>query len=230
MNVKSDSYTRAGVTRGIFITSVALLALYPILQFQQHERPLTMAFKIAAPGVPAPRPKPSLAPERDATRQPKVRLDPSMLSAKLASLRGLSFKTRLKKAEKLLDPYIRQIGVQHEVDPALIKAIIMAESTFNHRALSNRGARGLMQLMPSTALSLGVENPFDPVANMDGGARYFRKLMDTFDGRVELALAAYNAGSRKVKQYKGVPPYKATRTYIKKVMEYYAYYKESASA
>ncbi len=228
MNIKLDSYTMAGVTRRVVITSVALLALYPILQHQQRERPLTEAFKIATPGIPAPRPAPSALPQRDATR--RVRLDPAMLSAKLASLRGLSFKTRLKKAEKLLDPYIRQIGLQHEIDPALIKAIIMAESTFNHRALSTRGAKGLMQLMPSTALSLGVEDAFDPMTNMDGGVRYFRQLMDTFDGSVEMALAAYNAGSRKVKKYKGVPPFKATRAYIKKVMEYYAYYRESASA
>ncbi len=229
MNIRLDSTNITGVTRRVVITSVALLALYPILQYQQ-KRPRTEAFKITTPGVPVARPTPSALPARDGIRRPGVRLNPVMLSAKLASLRGLPHKTRLKKAEKLLDPYIRLIGLQRELDPALIKAIIMAESTFNHRALSNRGAKGLMQLMPSTALSLGVEDPFDPMANMDGGVRYFKRLMETFDGSVELALAAYNAGSRKVKKYKGVPPFETTRTYIKKVMEYYAYYKESASA
>ncbi|MCP4694586.1 MAG: lytic transglycosylase domain-containing protein [Desulfobacterales bacterium] len=228
MNIRTDLYNMSAVTRRFVVTSVALMALYPILQYNP-ERPRPLTFKIDRPGRAAPAPAPSALPPREMAQPSGEWLNPALLSAKLASLRGQPFHTRLKKAERLLDPFIRQTGERHQVDPALIKAIIMAESTFNHRALSKRGAKGLMQLMPATALSLGVEDAFDPMSNLDGGVRYFRKLMDKFDGSVELALAAYNAGSRKVYKYKGVPPFKATRGYIKKVMEYYLYYKESAS-
>jgi hypothetical protein len=116
---------------------------------------------------------------------------------------------------------ILQAAREYDVDAALIRAIIMAESSYNPRAVSHRGAQGLMQLMPTTAKWLGVKDSFNPEANIDAGVRYFRRLLDRFDGDVELALAAYNAGSRYVKKYKGVPPFKATRKYIRKVMEYH---------
>ncbi|MBW2634401.1 MAG: lytic transglycosylase domain-containing protein, partial [Deltaproteobacteria bacterium] len=111
---------------------------------------------------------------------------------------------------------INRAAATHEVDPALIKAIIMAESRYNPRAVSKRGARGLMQLMPVTAKSLGVIDSFDPEDNINGGVMYFRRLLDRFDGDVTLALAAYNAGSRYVRKYGGVPPFRQTRTYIHK--------------
>lgn len=103
----------------------------------------------------------------------------------------------------------------------------MAESRYNPQAISKMGAKGLMQLMPGTAKALGVEDAFNPEHNVNGGAKYFKQLLDQFDGDVKLALAAYNAGSKNVKDYKGVPPFKATRYYIKKVFEYYQYYKEN---
>ncbi len=120
--------------------------------------------------------------------------------------------------------YILEAGQRHEVDPALIKAIIMAESNYDPRAVSRQGAKGLMQLMPNTARELGVRDIFDPEHNIDGGVKYFRFLLDECDGQVRLALAAYNAGLYKVKQYGGIPPFKATRRYIQKVMEYYRHY------
>jgi soluble lytic murein transglycosylase-like protein len=109
---------------------------------------------------------------------------------------------------------------RYEVDPHLIRAIILAESGYNPRAKSKKGARGLMQLMPSTAKALGVEDIYDPEENIDGGVRYFRSLLDRFDGDIRLALAAYNAGSRYVRHYAGVPPFEATRRYIKKVLRF----------
>jgi len=97
-------------------------------------------------------------------------------------------------------------------------------------ALSKRGAKGLMQLMPVTAKSLGVEDSFDPEDNINGGVMYFKKLLDRFEGDVELALAAYNAGSRYVRKYGGVPPFRQTQTYIQKVFKYHRHYKQEVEA
>ncbi len=116
--------------------------------------------------------------------------------------------------------YILLASQTYEVDAALIRAIIFAESNNNPQAVSHRGAQGLMQLMPRTARSLGVEDSFDPAMNIDGGVRYFKQLLDRFSGDVHLALAAYNAGSRYVHKYGGVPPFGATKRYIKKVLRY----------
>ena len=129
----------------------------------------------------------------------------------------------LEPAEPALpfEAHIVQAAQTYQVDPTLIRAIIMAESSYNPRAVSHRGAQGLMQLMPTTARWLGIEDSFDPAMNIDGGVRYFRRLLDRFDGDVKLALAAYNAGSRYVRKYGGVPPFRATRIYIKKVLHYH---------
>jgi soluble lytic murein transglycosylase-like protein len=107
----------------------------------------------------------------------------------------------------------------------MIKAIIMAESSFNPKAVSHKGAKGLMQLMPGTAEYLGVKDCFDPAHNIDGGVRYFKTLLDRFHYDIKLALAAYNAGSRNVRKYGGVPPFRATQSYIDKVLKYYADFK-----
>jgi len=105
----------------------------------------------------------------------------------------------------------------------------MAESGYNPNAISNKGAKGLMQLMPSTAQALGVEDVFNPQQNISGGVRYFKKLVNRFDGDIKLALAAYNAGSKKVRHYQGIPPYKSTHYYIEKVFKYYKLYKNQMS-
>jgi len=131
-----------------------------------------------------------------------------------------------KKAERLLHSIVIQAAGRYQIDPALVKAIIMAESGYNTRATSKRGAKGLMQLMPATAQALGVEDIFNPKQNISGGVRYFKKLVTQFNGDVELALAAYNAGSRNVRHYQGIPPFKATQYYIKKVFKYYQIYKD----
>ena len=130
-----------------------------------------------------------------------------------------------KKVECALHPIILKAAAHHRVDPALVKAIIMAESGYNIRAISKRGAKGLMQLMPSTAEALGVVDAFNPRENISGGVRYFKQLVNQFNGDIKLALAAYNAGSKNVRDYNGVPPYKATQYYIKKVFKYYDLYK-----
>jgi hypothetical protein len=138
-----------------------------------------------------------------------------------------------KEPEKPEPPFHRlilQAAIAHEVKPALIKAVILAESNYNPRAVSKSGARGLMQLMPQTAAALGVTDLFDPEDNINGGVKYLRQLLDRFDNDVRLALAAYNAGSRHVRNYNGVPPFRATRLYIKKVFKYQALFEEELAA
>lgn len=134
--------------------------------------------------------------------------------------------THEEKAERRFDPIIQRVAKNYGVDPALVRAIIMAESSYNPRAVSKKGARGLMQLMPKTAEYLGVKDSFNPEHNIDAGVRYFKKLLGQFNGDVKLALAAYNAGSRRVREYKGIPPFKATQHYVKKVFKYHQRYKK----
>ena len=121
-------------------------------------------------------------------------------------------------------PYVHEIRAAAErygVPIKLVSAIIRAESGFNARAVSPKGARGLMQLMPPTAAALGVRNSFDPRENIDGGVRHLRSLIDRFPNRLPLALAAYNAGEKAVVQYNGIPPYPETQDYVTKVLYFY---------
>lgn len=118
------------------------------------------------------------------------------------------------------DQIIRSCSEKYGVSAPLIKAVIHAESGYNPNAVSNKGASGLMQLMPGTARSLKVSNSFDPKDNVEGGVRYLRFLLNTFGGDVSLALAAYNAGLSRVAKYGGIPPYAETRTYVNRVLAY----------
>jgi hypothetical protein len=115
---------------------------------------------------------------------------------------------------------IDRAAAQFGLPPALIRAVVKAESDYQVRALSPAGAQGLMQLMPITAKELGVKDPFDIDQNIDGGARYLRQMLDTFDGDLEKALAAYNAGPGTVIKYNGNVPYPETRNYVQKVLAY----------
>jgi soluble lytic murein transglycosylase len=121
-------------------------------------------------------------------------------------------------------PYLNEIieaSNRYGVPDRLVTAVIRAESGFNARAVSRKGARGLMQLMPATASNLGVRNSFDPRENIHGGVRHLRALIDRFPGNLPLAIAAYNAGERAVLTYGGIPPYPETRDYVGKVMRFY---------
>jgi hypothetical protein len=120
-----------------------------------------------------------------------------------------------------LEPLIQRQSDNQNLDPKLVKAVIQVESGYNHKALSNKGAMGLMQLMPDTASLFNVRNAFDPEENLRAGTRYLRQLLDRFAGRVELALAGYNAGPGAVEKHGGVPPYAETRDYVKQVMMLY---------
>ena len=117
---------------------------------------------------------------------------------------------------------------KYSVDVDLVKAVIKAESNFNHKAISKKGAKGLMQLMPKTALSLGVSDCFHPGDNIDGGIRHLSYLIGLYDGDLPLTLAAYNAGEAAVAKYRGIPPYAETRTYVRQVLDLYKRYKKAA--
>jgi soluble lytic murein transglycosylase-like protein len=116
-------------------------------------------------------------------------------------------------------PHIKAAASRYGVSEKVVAAVIRAESAFNPRAVSSKGARGLMQLMPQTASILGVRNSFDPAENIDGGVRHLRGLLDRFND-LPLALAAYNAGEGAVNQYRGIPPYPETQGYVKKILGY----------
>ena len=116
---------------------------------------------------------------------------------------------------------ITTTALRHGIDPDFITSVVKAESDFNPQAVSSKGARGLMQLMPQTAADLGVENSFDPVANIEGGTKYLRELLDQYGGDAVKALAAYNAGPLRVQQYGGVPPYRETLAYITHIIDDY---------
>ncbi len=119
------------------------------------------------------------------------------------------------------DSIIAAEAKKHGVDASLVSAVIRAESNYEPRALSRKGARGLMQLMPATAKRLEVRKPFDPAANVAGGVKYLKELAERFHHRPELVLAAYNAGERAVETYGGVPPYRETVGYVKRILSWW---------
>lgn len=131
-----------------------------------------------------------------------------------------AFRT-LNRFPAQFDPYIRQAAERYGVSVPLIKAIIKAESDFNPLAVSKKGAKGLMQIMPENFKALNIRNPFDPAENIMGGARYVKNLLKRYEGRLPLTLAAYNAGPTVVDQYQEIPPYEETRNYVRKVLRYY---------
>jgi hypothetical protein len=120
-----------------------------------------------------------------------------------------------------IDAAIDQAAARHNVDPSLVRSVVKVESNFNPNAVSRKGAMGLMQLMPSTARSLNVANPFDPAQNVDAGVRHLRKLLDSYGGDVRLSLAAYNAGSGAVARSAGVPHFRETQNYVRRITTLY---------
>jgi len=141
------------------------------------------------------------------SRYRKVEIESSRLHATLS--------------EGELEPVIRRHSSRHQLHPALIRAVIKAESNFDPRAVSRAGAVGLMQLMPQTAVRLDVRDMYDPDDNVGGGTKYLRQLLDRFHGNLPLALAAYNAGENAVDRYQALPPFDETRQYVRKVLRYY---------
>lgn len=169
---------------------------------------------------------------KTAMPQGRVNIAPHAASSGPPQAQSLdsSFSSYLQKAsqspqqkadthDSSYDGIIETASKKYGIDPALVKAVVRAESGYRPDAMSRAGAQGLMQLMPGTARGLGVSDPFDPAQNIDGGVRYLKSQMDRF-GDVKLALAAYNAGPGAVTKYGGVPPYKETQDYVNKVLSY----------
>ncbi len=127
---------------------------------------------------------------------------------------------RLKRYE----PIVKNVAEKYGVSDKLIKAIILAESSAKHDAVSNANAKGLMQLMDGTAREMGVRNPFDPRENIEGGTKYISKLLKDFGGQIDTALAAYNAGPQNVKKFNGIPPFEETQNYVKRVKAYLKFF------
>jgi len=140
----------------------------------------------------------------------------------------LYIKVKDESPEVFIGKYgslIKQASKKFSLEPPLVKAVIMVESGFDPRAVSKKGAQGLMQLMPGTANEMEVEDPYNPEENIFGGTRYLSKLMERFNNDIELALAAYNAGPEAVEKHEGVPPFSETKKFIKKVMGFYKQYR-----
>ncbi len=134
---------------------------------------------------------------------------------------SVSFRGQPAKAAPVLDQVVDSASATYHLDPDLVNSVIHAESGFNTHAISPKGARGLMQLMPGTASRLGVNDTFDPEANVTGGSRYLRELLERYNFDLVKALAAYNAGPERVEQYQGVPPFRETRAYVARIVHEY---------
>jgi soluble lytic murein transglycosylase-like protein len=132
-----------------------------------------------------------------------------------------SFSRGTPFTQEQIDAAIEQAAARHNVDPSLVRAVIKVESNFNPNAVSRKGAMGLMQLMPQTARSLNVTNPFDPQQNVDAGVRHLKQLMESYGGDVKLSLAAYNAGAGAVARSAGVPRFAETRNYVNRITQLY---------
>lgn len=123
---------------------------------------------------------------------------------------------------------IRRYAGMFNLEEALIRAVIKAESNYNPRAVSKKGAMGIMQLIPDTARLMDVDDPFNPEQNIRGGSRYLRDMLNQFDNNIELAIAAYNAGPNAVRRYGGIPPYEETRNYVERVKKYLSNYRKDS--
>lgn len=139
-------------------------------------------------------------------------------------MRTPKYKKPVNRDIQNYDKAIIKASEKFRVEPSLIKAVIRAESGFDQKAISHKGAQGLMQLMPDTANAMDVRNPFDPEENILGGTRYLSLMLDRFRNNLQLALAAYNAGPEKVEEYRGIPPFSETMTFVEKALKYYGQY------
>ncbi len=156
--------------------------------------------------------------------QKRVRSEPACRRETAAAPKALSASPARSRSTNVPGPYLDMINSacnRHGIDPSLVHAIVKVESDFNPYALSQKGAMGLMQLMPQTAVDMNIKNSFNPAENIDGGVKYLRYLIDRYEGNLSLALAAYNSGETAVKRWGTIPPFKETQDYVKRILKIY---------
>ena len=211
----------------ILAFAVALIGLHTATARAQiasvDENGKRVYINVARP-APKEQPKPESKPSNDAKPDQKA-----AAAAKPADAKAMYGKATEAPqpvivhtpARERLSVMVRETAERHQVDPRLVRAVVETESNWNPSAVSRKGAFGLMQLIPGTAQRMGVRNVFDPQQNLDGGVRYLRTLLDRYNGNVPLTLAAYNAGEGAVDRWRGVPNYRETRDYVRKVSNSY---------
>ncbi len=192
-----------GITRLYTGTGYMDIASDQIASFEQEEAPV------------APQPQPAAVVQPAVAPAPQPTATQNLVPAQAA----ISQAAPAKAVSNVdLDQVVREASNKNRLDPDFVNSVIKAESNFKPHAVSKKGAQGLMQLMPGTAAQLGVADPFDPKANVEAGAAHLSALLDQYHDDPIKALAAYNAGAHRVKQYNGVPPYQETRAYIAKIV------------
>jgi soluble lytic murein transglycosylase-like protein len=202
--IKHESRAPLGDTTRLFLTSDGSSFVdIRTAEIDRIERDLTPAPPLQTPAEP-------VAPATESTPVPA--------SAALGHAPGSTGPAPIASASVNVTEVVGEASGRYRLDPDLINSVIRAESGFKVHAVSPKGAQGLMQLMPGTASKLGVQNAFDPAANVDGGTRYLRELLEKYNFDIIKALAAYNAGPQRVEQYKGVPPYRETRLYVASIV------------
>jgi soluble lytic murein transglycosylase-like protein len=192
-----------------------------------------VAFWVAPAAVPAPARAEVIVVVNDKGRPVYINEEDTELqraARKGGAAAALNLIEKRKQSMPGLEAHIDKVAEEQRVDPGLVRAVIEVESAWNHRAVSVKGALGLMQLMPATAAKYGVGDAFDPKQNVSGGTRHLRFLLDQFNDDTRLALAAYNAGENAVSRYKGVPPYSETRAYIQRLETLYGAFKSAVSS
>ena len=188
---------------------------------------LVNGVRIELPSAPAKRPRKG----RKLTTSTNLAYSPSNPLTQLTSMSVSNSLDGYTTGNTNVDNFIMESGRRNSVDPLLLYSIMHQESTFKRGAVSPKGARGLMQLMPPTARRFGVSSIFDPQQNIEGGARYMRFLLDQFEGNVELALAGYNAGEGAVMKYGyRIPPYRETQEYVRRISRRYSLSRDPLAA
>jgi soluble lytic murein transglycosylase-like protein len=209
-SIRFDRKEESGKSTRLFTSTGYLdIASDQITSFEEDEAPVT-------PEPQASVPSSTQSVSQLAKNQPPAK--PASAALPIVAANKLQAVPALATQNIDLDQVVREASTRNRLDPDFVSSVIMAESHFKTHAVSKKGAQGLMQLMPATAAQLGVADPFDPKANVEAGTAHLSALLDRYNNDPIKALAAYNAGAHRVKQYNGVPPYRETRAYISKIV------------
>jgi soluble lytic murein transglycosylase-like protein len=212
-SIHFDRKEQSGKSTRLFTSTGYLdIASDQIASFEEDEISVAPEAPPAAPATPLASPAFVNKPVVSKT------LAKPLLPAQPAAINKLTASPNIATTAFDLDQVVREASRRNRLDPDFVSSVIMAESHFKTHAVSKKGAQGLMQLMPATAAQLGVSDPFDPKANVEAGTAHLSALLDRYNNDPIKALAAYNAGAHRVKQYNGVPPYRETRAYISKIV------------